>query len=58
MKTSNYSVLMPAGKNYILYNCRTDVMVQVDNRLAELYQKNETDLERIADAAPDFFEYR
>lgn len=57
MKTSNYSVLMPAGKNYILYNCRTDVMVQVDNRLAELYQKNETDLERIADAAPDFFEY-
>ena len=41
MKISKYNIVIPTLEEDILYNCRTDVMVQVNERLMQLYQKYE-----------------
>ena len=57
MKTSKYSVIFPAGKHRIIYNCRTDVMIQTDERLARLYAEHPTETERLEKTVPDFYHY-
>ena len=57
MKVSKYTVCVPSGSRYILYNCRTDHFVQVEKRLFEVYEQNEEYPEKLANIAPDFYNY-
>lgn len=57
MKISKYNIVIPTLEEDILYNCRTDVMVQVNERLMQLYQKYEQAPEEIGKIAPPFYEY-
>ena len=57
MKVSKYTVCVPSGNRHILYNCRTDHFVQVEKRLFEVYEQNEEHPEKLANIAPDFYEY-
>jgi len=57
MKKSKYTIFIPVGSRSILFNCRTDELIQVEKRLSDLYQKNANDLKVIKDVAPEFYTY-
>ncbi len=58
MKLSCYNYEEDNGSNYILYNCRTDELLFLNEKLKKLWQDNSmSSLERIGEIHPEFFCY-
>ncbi len=57
MKTSRYNVCIPMQGVSLIYNCRTDEIIQADERLVDVYKLNMDHPEAIEQIAPDFYRY-
>lgn len=58
MKLSFYNYEENNGESYILYNCRTDELLFLNESLKKIWIENSTkQLDRIGEIYPDFFQY-
>lgn len=55
MKTSNYTFIIRKGFCCLIYNCKTESVSAIDNKLADLIESNE--LGKIEQTHPDFFSF-
>lgn len=57
MKQSFYNYLTDNGTNGIIYNCRTDEVLELVPELLALYKKYEDSPDKINDVHPDLYDY-
>lgn len=55
MKLSKYSFVIKRGSDYVLYNCWTEKMAVLEDRLREWLESG--DVDHIQDIHPEFYDY-
>lgn len=55
MKLSKYSFVIKRGPDYVLYNCWTEKMAVLEDRLRDLLESG--DIDHIQDIHPEFYDY-
>ena len=56
MKLSKYSFVIKRGTDYILYNCRTEKMAVIEERLRDLLEPGK-DMDYVQDIHAEFYDY-